>query len=136
MTKDEKEETFALVRGEGWIIIDHVHGDEGDGDPYLVGVSQGFDMGRILVYAYDEGSAEEIAEQEFPESMGSEPDDEEELEEAESEGRIFYAKDKVWIADEEGRTIQKVKWVAKGIADKYGHTAKLKTWPPKVVEYT
>ncbi len=136
MSKKE-EETFALVRGEGWINVDHVYGDESDGDPWLIGMGQGYDMSRILVYADNEGDAVEIAEENFPEFMGSEAT-EEELEEAEDEGRsVFYAKDKAWIEDEDMRMLQKAKRVEKGIiADKYGHKAQLKTWPPEVIEYT
>lgn len=56
----KKEETFALVRGEGWFIVDREAGSPRDGKPWFIGVGAGFDILRLLVYADNETDAEEI----------------------------------------------------------------------------
>lgn len=66
-----KRETFALVGRDGWFVVDRIAGQVDDGDPWFIGVGAGFDVNRVLVYARDEGDALEVAEEKWPEIMGS-----------------------------------------------------------------
>jgi len=129
-----KTEVFALVPDHGWMMVDEVVGNESHGEPWFIGVGRGFDVFRLLVYASDETSAEEVAEEEFPEVMGQEASDEE-IDEAESEGRDWFcSKDKRWIREEDIRIFTEPERVERGVVE-HGK-AKLKTWPGEVVEYT
>ena len=52
-----KRETFALVKGFGWMTVDRIGGDKSWGKPWFIGVGMGFDIDRILVYASNETDA-------------------------------------------------------------------------------
>ena len=64
-----KRETFVQVRYNGedtWFIADKVLGKPHDGKPYFLGVGQGFDILRILVYSTSANDALEVAEEKLP----------------------------------------------------------------------
>ena len=142
MTKHEwssKKETFALARwgrSSEWFLVDETAGSEHDGEPWFIGVGAGFDILRLVVYAGSESDAIEIAEEEWPDSMGTELTDEE-AEEAESEGRsLFYAEVGAGMApfeEREIRILSVAKRVEEGNPDKYGRDAKLTSG--EVIEY-
>lgn len=74
----------ALVGGD-WFTVDRVKGDPSDGKPYFIGVGVGYDIRRLVVFAYDDSSAIEIAEDTWPESMFDEIISAKKLEELEKE---------------------------------------------------
>lgn len=132
MATKKKEETFALIRGEGWFLVDREAGSDYDGKPWFIGVGAGFDILRLLVYAGNETDAEEIAEEEWPDRMGSKLSPEE-AEEAEEEGRyVFYSDGDAYVS-RETRIFAVAKRVEKGVPDKYGREAKLTTG--ETIEY-
>ena len=98
-----KRETFALVGRDGWFVVDRIAGQVDDGDPWFIGVGAGFDVNRVLVYARDEGDALEVAEEKWPEIMGSKVTKKDE-EGVEAAGRsTFLAKGRLWLSKEDVR---------------------------------
>ena len=62
-----KRDTFAKVPGHAeWFLVDKVVGKPEIGDPYFLGKGEGFDIFRVLVYAYDDSDALESAERQYP----------------------------------------------------------------------
>ena len=65
-----KRQTFAEIHHDGedeWFFVDRVVGTPNNGDPYFIGVGQGFDVRRVLVYDdYSGESALETAEDKLP----------------------------------------------------------------------
>jgi hypothetical protein len=127
------KKTFALVPGHGWLVVDRVAGHDYDGRPWFIGVGMGFDIGRILVYASNEGDAEEIAEEKWPERMGTKIARKDE-EEAEESGRgTFFSKGHMWFSSEDIRIFTVAARVEKGVS-MIGGDAKLTTG--EVIRYT
>jgi hypothetical protein len=128
-----KKDTYALVRGHGWFVVDRVAGRPDDGKPWFIGVGMGYDIGRLLVYAGDEGDAEEIAEEKWPDRIGSKIARKDE-EEAEESGRsTFFSKGHMWYTDEDIRIFTVAQRVEKGVS-KGGGDAQLTTG--EMIRYT
>jgi hypothetical protein len=127
-----KKDTYALVKGHGWFVVDRVGGKPYDGSPWFIAPGMGFDVGRLLVYASDPTSAEEIAEEKWPDRMGSKIARKDE-EEAEESGRsTFFSKGYMWYSDEDIRIFQVAQRVEKGVSKGAGQ-AQLTTG--EVIDY-
>jgi len=74
--KEKKTVWIAKLKGGEWLHVDHIIGNPSDGHPYLIGPGIGYDVQRIVVFAYDMSSAVEIAEEELPHLMLDEVDEE------------------------------------------------------------
>jgi hypothetical protein len=72
--KPKKKVLIAQLRSGEWLHVDKMVGDPSDGNPYFVGPGTGYDIHRFIVWAYDEGSAIEIAEEKWPHLLFDEVD--------------------------------------------------------------
>jgi hypothetical protein len=128
-----KKQTFVLVPRHGWFVVDRIAGHAYDGRPWFIGVGMGFDIGRNLVYAFTAGDAEAIAEEKWPERMGTKIARKDE-EEAEESGRgTFFSKGHMWYSAEDIRIFTVAQRVEKGTPE-VGGEAKLTTG--EVIRYT
>ena len=129
-----KKDTFALVKGFGWFVVDKVGGDKSYGKPWFIGIGQGFDISRLLVFASNESDAEEIAEERWPHLMGTRIPKREEDESEESGRSTFFSKNALWYSVEDVRIFKVASRVERGVPDQAGRKATLSTG--EVVEYT
>ena len=93
----------------------------------------GFDVGRLLIYARSEGDAEEIAEEKWPERIGTKIARKDEGEAEESGRSTFMSKGHMWYSAEDIRIFTVAERVEKG-TPAGGGEAKLTTG--EVIRYT
>lgn len=73
LQKEPTPETFALVPGHGWLIVDRVGPGEIDDygtKPWFIGTGCGFDINRFIVYEQNEQDALETAEEHWSDRIG------------------------------------------------------------------
>ncbi len=113
MAKKKKTETFALVPGHGWFVVDRITGYPDDGKPWFIGTGIGYDINRLVVFARTEGDAEEIAEEKWPDRMGDRVSRRDEEEVEDSGQSTFFAKNSMWTY-KESRIFTVAKRIEKG----------------------
>ena len=128
----KKQQKFALVPGHGWLVIDHVVGTPRDGRPWFIGIGQGFDVSRFLVYANGSSDAEEILEEKFPDRLGEKLSRAEARKAEENGEGVFYSGPHTYRY-REVRINRVAKQVRHG-AIQLGSEAKLKSG--KTIRYT
>lgn len=60
---------IARLKSGEWLRVDSLFGNPSDGKAYLIGPGIGYDVHRLVVFAYDSSSAYEIAEEKAPHLM-------------------------------------------------------------------
>ncbi len=94
--------------------MDRTAGNEHDGEPWFIGSGAGFDVNRFLVYANNEGDAEEIVEERWPDRWGDRIPKKEEAEAEESGLGTFFSRGRVWYTPEDVRIFVVATRVVKG----------------------
>lgn len=125
----KKMETFALVPKHGWFVVDRVSGTPSDGRPYFIGPGIGFDINRLLVYARNESDAAEVAEEKWPDRMGTKVSKRDE----DDAGDVFYHSSGRVYAPKEVRILTVASRVEKGTPE-LGSEAVLKSG--ETIRYT